>query len=150
MLADLISWNFAFVVTSAFFIAGIIMTLFVKEPQISPQLKRTGHSRFTAPFLEFFSRNGMKNSFFILLFMLTYKLGDSMATSLATPFYIDLGFSLTDIGLVAKNAALWTSIIGGIVGGIIMIRIGINKALWIFGLIQIISILGFAILARVG
>ena len=150
MLADLISWNFAFVVTSAFFIAGIIMTLFVKEPQISPQLKQTGHSRFTAPFLEFFSRNGMKNSFLILLFMLTYKLGDSMATSLATPFYIDLGFSLTDIGLVAKNAALWTSIIGGILGGIIMIRIGINKALWIFGLIQIISILGFAILARVG
>ena len=73
-----------------------------------------------------------------------------MATSLATPFYIDLGFSLTDIGLVAKNAALWTSIIGGILGGIIMIRIGINKALWIFGLVQIISILGFAILARVG
>ena len=83
--------------------------------------------------------------------MLFYKLGDSMATALATPFYIDLGFTNTQIGLVAKHAAaLWPMIFGGIAGGMIMIKIGINRALWIFGFIQIISILGFAILARIG
>lgn len=61
-----------------------------------------------------------------------------------------MGFSKTDIGLVAKNAALWPMIIGGILGGIIMLKIGINRALWLFGLVQIVSILGFALLARIG
>jgi PAT family beta-lactamase induction signal transducer AmpG len=51
---------------------------------------------------------------------------------------------------VAKQAALWPMIIGGITGGVIMLKIGINRALWVFGFIQIISILGFAVLARVG
>ena len=102
------------------------------------------------PFNEFFSRQGVKQAGLILLFMLLYKLGDSMATALATPFYLDLGFSKTQIGLVAKNAALWPMIVGGILGGILMIRIGINRALWTFGLVQIVSILGFAVLARVG
>jgi PAT family beta-lactamase induction signal transducer AmpG len=73
-----------------------------------------------------------------------------MATALATPFYLDMGYSKTEIGLVAKNAALWPMIIGGILGGILMLKIGINRALWLFGLVQILSILGFAVLARVG
>ena len=53
--------------------------------------------------------------------MVTYKLGDNMATALATPFYLDLGFTLTEIGLVAKHAALWPAIAGGLFGGIIML-----------------------------
>jgi len=85
-----------------------------------------------------------------MAFMVLYKLGDNMATALSTPFYLDLGFSKTEIGLVAKNAALWPSIVGGIMGGLAMIRLGINRALWVFGLIQMISILGFAVLAWVG
>jgi PAT family beta-lactamase induction signal transducer AmpG len=102
------------------------------------------------PFKEFFSRQGVKQAALILIFILLYKLGDSMATALATPFYLDMGFTKTEIGLVAKNAALWPMIIGGILGGILMLKIGINRALWLFGLVQIISILGFAVLARVG
>jgi PAT family beta-lactamase induction signal transducer AmpG len=82
--------------------------------------------------------------------MVAYKLGDNMATALATPFYLDLGFTLTEIGLVAKQAALWPSIAGGLLGGVIMLRLGINRALWIFGAVQMISILGFAVLASSG
>jgi PAT family beta-lactamase induction signal transducer AmpG len=73
-----------------------------------------------------------------------------MATALATPFYLDMGFSKTEIGLVAKHAALWPAIFGGLVGGLIMIKIGINRALWLFGVVQVVSILGFAILANNG
>ncbi len=69
-----------------------------------------------------------------------------MATALATPFYIDMGFTKTEIGLIAKNAGLWPSIIGGLIGGIWMLKIGINRALWLFGLVQLVSIVGFAIL----
>ncbi len=74
----------------------------------------------------------------------------SMATALSTPFYLDLGFSKTEIGLVAKNAALWPAIFGGLVGGVLMIRLGINRALWLFGAVQMASILGYAWLASVG
>jgi PAT family beta-lactamase induction signal transducer AmpG len=79
-----------------------------------------------------------------------YKLGDSMGTALATPFYLDMGFSKTEIGSVAKFAALVPMIVGGMLGGILMVKIGINRALWLFGAVQIISILGFAVMARVG
>ena len=69
----------------------------------------------------------------ILVFLMLYKLGDQMATALATPFYLDMGFSKTEIGSVVKIASMWSSIFGGFVGGVIMIKIGINRALWIFG-----------------
>jgi PAT family beta-lactamase induction signal transducer AmpG len=102
------------------------------------------------PFHDFFSRQGVQHALLILAFMLLYKLGDSMATALATPFYLDMGYSKTEIGIVAKQAALWPVIIGGILGGILILKTGINRALWLFGVVQIVSILGFAVLARVG
>ena len=67
-----------------------------------------------------------------------------MATALATPFYLDMGFTKTEIGLIAKNAGLWPSVVGGLLGGIWMIKLGINRALWLFGAVQMLAILGFA------
>ena len=73
-----------------------------------------------------------------------------MADALQTPFLIDLGFSLTTIGLVAKNAGLWGAVIGGLLGGVWMIKLGINRALWIFGAVQISTIFGFSVLSEAG
>jgi len=73
-----------------------------------------------------------------------------MATSLATPFYLNMGFSRFDVGWIAKNASLWPSVLGALFGGILMIKIGINRALWCFGFVQVISILGFAWLSIEG
>ena len=150
ILADILPWQTVFIATSAFMLTGIGLTLSIREPAQAARHPTSLRSAVIEPFNEFFSRQGVKQAGLILLFMLLYKLGDSMATALATPFYLDLGFTKTQIGLVAKNAALWPMIVGGILGGILMIRIGINRALWSFGLVQIISILGFAVLARVG
>jgi len=72
-----------------------------------------------------------------------------MATALATPFYLDMGFTKTDIGVIAKNAGLWASVIGVLLGGLWMVKIGINRGLWLFGVVQLVSILGFAWLAYV-
>jgi hypothetical protein len=69
------------------------------------------------------------------------------ATALATPFYLDMGFSKTDIGLIAKHAGLWPAVFGGLLGGLWMVRLGINRALWLFGVVQMVTILGFAWLA---
>jgi PAT family beta-lactamase induction signal transducer AmpG len=86
----------------------------------------------------------------VLSFLFLYKLGDNMAVALQTAFYVDLGFSLTQIGSIAKFSSLTAAIVGGLVGGVLMIRLGINRALWLFGVVQLISILGFAVLAEAG
>jgi PAT family beta-lactamase induction signal transducer AmpG len=102
------------------------------------------------PFREFIQRAGLREALLILAFIFFYKLGDSLCTALATPFYLDMGFSKSEIGLVAKHAGLWPAVIGGLLGGIWMVRIGINRALWLFGVVQFVSIFGFAWLAWVG
>ena len=150
VLSDFLPWETVFLITAAFVLAGIALTLSIKEPPCTHQQPATLQAAIVEPFNEFFSRQGVQQALLILAFMLLYKLGDSMATALATPFYLDMGFSKTQIGIVAKQAALWPMIIGGIAGGILMLKIGINRALWLFGFVQIISILGFAVLARVG
>lgn len=127
---------------------GIMMTLLVTEPELQGAPK-TLKAAVLEPLHEFMGR-GLNSSLLILAFIFFYKLGDSMATSLATPFYLDLGFSNTEIGLIAKNAGLWPSVLGGLLGGVWMIKLGINRSLWLFGLIQMIAILGFAWLAEVG
>ena len=150
ILADSMAWDTVFLITAAFMLVGIIMSLSITEPPAVSNSPRSLKDAVVAPFEEFFSRQGTQQALLILAFMLLYKLGDSMATALATPFYLDMGYSKTEIGLVAKQAALWPVIIGGMLGGVLMLKIGINRALWLFGFVQIISILGFAVLARIG
>jgi len=150
ILADRLPWGEVFAITAAFMLPGLIMTLMVKEPAVAKGTPRTLHAAVVEPFVEFFGRHGVKSALLVLLFIFLYKLGDSLCTALATPFYLDMGYSMTDIGIVAKNAGLWASVTGGIFGGIWMIKLGINRALWLFGVVQAVSILGFASLAWVG
>jgi PAT family beta-lactamase induction signal transducer AmpG len=102
------------------------------------------------PFHEFITRRGWQSALLILSFLFFYKLGDSLCTALATPFYLDMGFSKSQIGVIAKNAGLWPAVIGALLGGIWMLKIGINRALWLFGAVQVVSILGFYWLAIQG
>ena len=150
ILADVTSWQNVFIITSLFMLIGIGMTLSVTEPHIKYIQPQNFKDSIIQPFISFFKKNGRENALYILLFIFLYKLGDSMATALVTPFYIDLNFSMTEIGIIAKNAGLWASVIGGFLGGIWMIKIGINKALWIFGFLQLITIIPFIILSVVG
>jgi PAT family beta-lactamase induction signal transducer AmpG len=148
ILADHLTWSHVFMITALFMIPGIIMTLLVTEPMIKNGTPRTLRAAVVEPFKEFIGRNGMQTALLILAFIFLYKLGDSMATALATPFYLDMGFSKTEIGLIAKNAGLWPSVVGGLLGGVWMIRLGINRSLWVFGAVQMVAILGFAWLAK--
>ncbi|MHC5112565.1 MAG: AmpG family muropeptide MFS transporter [Planctomycetota bacterium] len=150
ILADHLPWHVVFPVVGVFMVLGMGMTLVISEANKHPTPPRTLREAIVEPFREFLTRNGVRYAVLCLAFMFFYKLGDSMATALSTPFYLDLGFSKSEIGLIAKNAALWPSIIGGILGGILMLKIGINKALWVFGAFQLITILGFAGLAEAG
>jgi PAT family beta-lactamase induction signal transducer AmpG len=150
ILSDFLPWHTVFVVVAAFMLVGIGLTLVVDEAIAEPSPPKTMREAVIEPFREFLDRKGAQAAALILAFLFFYKLGDSMATALQTPFFIDMGFSRTEIGSVAKFAALVASIFGGLFGGVVMIKMGINRALWIFGFVQIVSILGFALLSVVG
>ena len=150
ILADHMAWSSVFIITALFMLPGILMTIFVTEPALKDGRPKTLKAAVVEPFNEFINRNGLQTALLILAFIFLYKLGDSMATALATPFYLDMGFTKTEIGLIAKNAGLWPSVIGGLLGGVWMFKLGINRALWLFGFVQMVAILGFAFLATVG
>ena len=142
ILADHLPWSWVFLITALFMLPGVMLTLWVKEPDLCRPPKSLREA-VVEPFHEFVTRKGWRYALLILLFLFLYKLGDSMATALATPFYLDMGYSKSEIGLIAKNAGLWASVAGGLLGGLWMLQLGINRALWIFGVVQVGSILGF-------
>lgn len=146
ILADLLPWAQVFWITAAFMFPGMIMALLVAEPAVSGAPK-TLRQAVVEPFHEFIGRKGWSGALLVLGFIFLYKLGDSLATALSTPFYLDLGYSKTDIGVIAKHAGLWPAVFGGLLGGLWMVRLGINRALWLFGVVQWVTILGFAWLA---
>src|SRR4029453_17179071 len=139
ILADHLPWSSVYLITALFMLPGLALTLVAREPTERRGRPRTLAEAVIEPFHEFITRNGWRTALLILAFIFLYKLGDSMATALATPFYIDMGFSMTQIGVIAKNAGLWANVLGGMLGGLWMVRIGINKGLWLFGWVRIVS-----------
>jgi len=150
ILADHLPWTLVFAITSLFMLPGMAMSLLVSEPVMTQMRPKTLRAAVVEPFREFIGRAGTRAALLVLAFIFLYKLGDSMCTALATPFYLDMGFSKSDIGLIAKNAGLWPSVIGALLGGFWMVKLGINRGLWLFGVVQVVSIFGFAWLSRIG
>jgi PAT family beta-lactamase induction signal transducer AmpG len=150
ILADHLPWSTVFIVTAAFMVPGMIMTLVVKEPEVHGTPPKNLRDAIVQPFREFIARDGWRTALLILGFIFLYKLGDTMATTLSTSFFLDIGFNKTQIGVIAKTVAFWASLAGGIIGGVWLVKIGISRGLWMFGLLQIVSTLGFAWLAKIG
>ncbi|GGD60382.1 AmpG family muropeptide MFS transporter [Caballeronia grimmiae] len=150
ILAGFLPWKTVFIVTALFMLPGIIMTLCIKEPEIHGAPPKNLRDAIIEPFHEFVTRDGWRNALLVLSFIFLYKLGDTMATALATKFFLDVGFTMKQIGVIAKTVAFWTSIAGGIVGGVFLVKIGIARGLWIFGVLQIVATIGFAWLAKIG
>ena len=138
--------------TALYMLPGLFLSLFLsREPKV-PEIDRSVpfYQTFSLPFKEFFSRKGIAAGIGLILFIFLYKFGDSLATSLQTKFILDMGFSNSDIGTVVKINSLWASIVSGICGGILMLKLGINRSLWLFGFVQFITILGFVWMAGYG
>lgn len=150
ILSDHLPWTTVFIVTGAFMLPGIMMTLMVSEPEVHGAPPKNLRDAIVLPFREFILRDGWKGALFVLCFIFLYKLGDVMATTLSTSFFLDIGFSRTQIGVIAKTTAFGASLAGGIIGGIWLMKIGIGRGLWIFGILQMVSTLGFAWLAHLG
>lgn len=149
ILADHLPWSTVFAITACFMLPGMVMALSVREPAVAA-VPKSLREAVVEPFHEFWTRSGADGAILVLAFIFFYKLGDSMCTALATPFYLDMGFSKSDIGLIAKNAGLWPSVAGGLLGGLWLVKLGVNRGLWLFGVVQVVSILGFVWLANLG
>jgi PAT family beta-lactamase induction signal transducer AmpG len=147
IMADHMDFSMVYLILAGCMLPGLITTLLTPEPEVSAGTPKTMRQAIVDPLVEYFSRKG---ALWILAFVLLYKIGDTMASAMTTPFYLDIGFSKSEIGAVVKLFGFWATIAGGLAGGIMMIRLGINRSLWIFGFLQSVSTAGFALLANVG
>jgi MFS transporter, PAT family, beta-lactamase induction signal transducer AmpG len=127
--------------------ACTLVTLLAPEPRVDAAPPKTLRAAVVEPFVDFFDRQG---AWLILAFVVLYKIGDQMASSMTTPFILELGLSKTELAAIAKVFGMGATLGGAFVGGLFMLRLGIHRALWVFGAAQALAILAFAALAHVG
>lgn len=147
IMADHMSFSAVYLIMAACLGVGVVTTLLTPEPKVPEGTPDSLKAAVIEPFVEYFSRTG---ALWILAFILLYKIGDQMASTMTTPFYLDIGFTKTQIGAVVKLFGFWATIGGGFLGGLMMLKLGINRSLWVFGVLQMVSTAGFAVLAQLG
>ena len=147
LLADAVGFRTTYLVMAAGMIVGIAATLLAPEAPPVEDRPATLREAVLEPLRDYFGR---PHAITILAFVLLYKLGDTMAAAMTTPFYLDLGFTLTEVGSIVKLFGYWATLGGLFVGGAILFRLGIFASLWIFGILQAVSTAGFAMLAAIG
>ena len=153
-LADYWSWTHAYLVMGLIIITGSLLVLFSPEPDEmeSPTIHKLGlggwiYQFVVRPFLDFSSRPGWV---LILLFIVTFKLGDAFLSVMTNPFYIDLGFSKSEIAEVTKLFGVIALGVGLFVGGIMIQKFGLLASLIVTGVLQAVSNLAFAYQAASG
>ena len=150
ILSDYTSWPVVHFSIGLFMLIGITKTCLIKEVGLKEKKPGSLRQSVVEPLVEFFSRRGKGAALLFLSFLLLYKLGDNMATALSTAFYLDLGFSKSIIGVTNKLVSFPALLIGTFIGGVGIFKWGINKCLWLFGGVQMVSIFGFALLNERG
>jgi PAT family beta-lactamase induction signal transducer AmpG len=154
ILSDHLSWKMVYLIMGLFMVIGCIATLVAPEPlKTNPTTDRIEppkslYEAAISPFLEFFKRPG---SLEILLFIILYKLGDIAAAQMTTPYILKyVGFSRTELGTIYKGFGMAATIAGALMGGAIMSRWPLKRSLFVFGVLQGVSILTFILLEFTG
>ncbi len=151
-LADKMQWNLVYFIMSCFMIFCVFITLFSSESKKNFQIKSDNFfawfkSYVIFPILDFTKK---PKWYIILLLIICFKLSDSFAGSLNMPFFLELGFSKTQIATIVKTFGLFATLFGVFCGGFLVKKIGIYKSLWVGVIIQALSNLVFSYLAKVG
>jgi MFS transporter, PAT family, beta-lactamase induction signal transducer AmpG len=156
-LAGTYDWRIAYLAMAAAVGVGLLTTLVIPEPvPVAAVAEHTGRRRplpevlqeaIWLPLSEFFERNGVRTAVLILAFVGTFRLTDYTMGVMANPFYLDVGYTLQQIALVAKGYGVVASIVGVVVGGWGVLRLGTLRALVVGGVLVIGSNLAFLTLA---
>ncbi len=147
ILADLAGWRATYLVMSGVMLALTLATLWAPEPEARAAPPRSLAEAVTAPLSQLLGNPGMLS---LLLALVLYKVGDAFALKLFTPFLMDVGFSKTEIGAVTKTLMLAASVTGAIAGGVWMVKLGLLRALLVFGFLQALANLGYMAVALAG
>lgn len=167
------SWHASYVAMAAFALVGIVTTLLISEPaapvaresllqeqRVVEWLSRRSHwpewlrtlgatfiGAVICPLTDFFARNGLKLGALLFAFVCTYRMADYAMGVMANPFYLDQGFTLKEIAAVVKAFGLVSSLLGVVVGGVIVARLGVLRALLVGAVLVMLSSLNFSMLA---
>jgi len=137
-----------FYIMAAAMSVGIVTTLIAREPMETRGAPQRITQAVIEPFVAFFRAH--RQALLILAFILLYKLGEAMATNLTTAYYLTLGFSTETIGTVAKLFGFWALMGGVFAGGALILRLGLIRGLFVFGVMQMIASASYAVLSQTG
>ena len=174
-LADFVSWSLAYTTMAVLMSVGVVTTLIVREPEVTitagtqrleqrvtDYLDTTRHRGWLrdlnawligaviCPFVDFFKRYGLSTALLILLFIGSFRISDIFMGVMANPFYLDLGFSKSEIGAVASIFGLFMTLSGALIGGVLVARYGIAPLLIFTAFMAPATNLTFSWLATVG
>jgi PAT family beta-lactamase induction signal transducer AmpG len=147
VVADFFGWRPALLILAAVMAAFCIGTLLAPEPEYRHQPPRTLRESVTTPLAELF---GAPSAVAFIFLILLFKVGDAFALRLFTPFMMDIGFTKTEIALVLKALFTASAVIGAILGGIWMVKLGLLRSMLLFGVLQALSNLLYYALALSG
>jgi PAT family beta-lactamase induction signal transducer AmpG len=151
ILADIIGFRGVYLVMAAIMGACVIVTVCAPEPATGAGRPRSLAESFIGPFVEFFTRrNDAKKALLVLVFIVIYKLGDNLASHMSIPFYLQLGFSNTEIGTIAKVFGTGALLLGVFVGGVLTLRTALYRSMLLIGVLQALSTACFVLLALAG
>jgi PAT family beta-lactamase induction signal transducer AmpG len=151
-LSDFVSWPIVFDVLAAAMLVAAIVTLLAPEPETRVPPPPRDYAQWVkdaviAPFAEFMARRGWV---VILLFVLFYKFGDALGGTMANPFYVEMGFTGSEVAAVSKLWGVWMTVVGALIGGLAVARWGVFRALLIGGVLQALTNFAFAYVAVKG
>ena len=155
-LAEYFSWTITYLVMASLMLVGVVTVVLVAEPDRQADLfplelsaiglRRWFTGAVVGPFVDFFSRNG-KVAFIILLFISVFRLSDIAMGIMANPFYLDMGYSKTEIANVAKVFGFFMSIAGSLICGVLVVKWGLMRPLLIGAVAVALTNLLFASLS---
>lgn len=146
VLADHMSWREVYFIMAGMMSLGVLATFFAEEPKNTKEPK-TFQEAVIDPFIDFFSRAGAIE---VAIFIMIYKLDVAIATALQSKFFLDLGFTLTQIGSIVKLFGMWSVIFGALTGGMLIPQLGLKRSLIWFGIFQCATNMLFYMMAKVG
>lgn len=151
-LSDYLPWPLIFSILSGVMLLAAMLTLFLPEPAAPAEKETIGYAAWVKkaiidPLGDFLSRRGWP---VVLLFIMFYKLGDAFAVPMVGPFYVEMGFTGTEIAAITKIYGLIATLVGGVLGGAGVARYGLFPTLLVGGVLQALTNLLFSLLALQG